>query len=195
MTSNSHTKSTAVTGVWARNAGGESSLHEYRAMKGKPPSLPVWSLIAAAAFALLSAANANGAALDYAREILRDKPIAWWRFQDERTAEGVTARDSAANHDGIYYGRVTLEPGPARIGGKAVRFDGRSGHVSITDHRDFASERISVEFWLKSTQSWDRLQWPGSATLVTKATEGDGSGDWTINAGSREMGLNQGSWC
>ena len=152
----------------------------------------VWCLIAAAAFALLAPANATGTALDYAREILRDKPVAWWRFQDERAAEGVTARDSAAKHDGIYRGGVTLEPGPAKIGGKAVRFDGRSGLVSITDHRDFASERISVEFWLKSAQSWDRLQWPGSATLVTKATEGDGSGDWTINAGSRQMGINQG---
>jgi hypothetical protein len=161
-------------------------------MKQQPACLSVQRLTAAVAFALVAAANANGAGPDYLSEILRDKPIAWWRFQEGTADEGETSRDSAAKHDGIYRGGVTLEAGPAKIGGKAARFNGSSGHVSIANHPDFASETISVEFWFKSTQSWDRLQWPGSATFVTKATEGDGSGDWTINAGSRQVGLNQG---
>jgi hypothetical protein len=55
-----------------------------------------------------------------------------------------------------------------------------------------AISELSVEVWVKATQPWRAKQWPGSATLITKATGGPGSSDWTINAGAFQGGENEG---
>lgn len=94
-------------------------------------------------------------------------------------------------HPGTYHGGVALEAEGPFTGSKAATFDGKS-YVEIPHHADFALNTLSVEFWFKSTQAWDQPYWPGSAALVSKATAGGGSGDWTILGGSTTAGRNQG---
>ncbi len=40
-----------------------------------------------------------------------------------------------------------------------------------------------MELWFRSSQSWDDPYFPGSASLITRATAGCGSSDWTVVAG------------
>jgi hypothetical protein len=73
----------------------------------------------------------------------------------------------------------------------SARFDG-TNCIDIAHIADFDSNEITVEFWFQSTQPFDKKFWPASATLVSKATEGSGSGDWTIVGGGLTNGRNEG---
>jgi hypothetical protein len=121
---------------------------------------------------------------DYAAEVRRDGPVAWWRFQDADSREGATAQDASGTHSGTYRGAVVLDGGPPGSGGGVARFDGRS-YVEVAHQADFALHELSVEFWFRATQGWEGTRWPFAATFVTKATENAHSSDWTINGGGR----------
>ena len=129
---------------------------------------------------------------DYQAEVLRDQPVAWWRLQDSTTADGAVVQDEMGRHPGRYQGGVTPEAGPVGIKGRAARFDGRRAFLDVPHHAEFALDDISVELWFRSTQPWQARQWPGSATLISKATDRPGSSDWTINAGALRPGENEG---
>ena len=89
----------------------------------------------------------------YAREIRRDKPLAYWCFDDPMSADGASATDQMGEHHGTYRGGVELVPGVPGIGGKAASFDGRSGHVGTTTLGDFGSglgSGATLEFWVKT---------------------------------------------
>ena len=141
---------------------------------------------------LTSPAGNTAARADYAREVFNDSPVAWWRFQDSACTDGAAAKDATGRHPGVYRGGVTLEAGPAAIGGRAARFDGRRAYIDVPHRKGLAISELSVEVWVKATQPWRAKQWPGSATLITKATSGPGSSDWTINAGAVQNGENEG---
>ena len=141
---------------------------------------------------LMSPVGGASARADYAREVLKDKPVAWWRFRDSVCTDGAAAKDETGRHPGVYRGGVTLEAGPAGIGGRAARFDGRRAYIDVPRKKGLAISELSVEIWVKSKQPWRAKQWPGSATLITKATGGAGSSDWTINAGAFHSGKNEG---
>ncbi|MBL7133097.1 MAG: hypothetical protein ISS78_03280, partial [Phycisphaerae bacterium] len=143
-------------------------------------------------FLLMSPAGSTAARGDYAREVLKDSPVAWWRFRDSVCTDGAAAKDETGRHAGVYRGGVTLESGPAGIGGRAARFDGRRAYIDVPHKKGLAISELSVEIWVKSKQPWRAKQWPGSATLITKATGGAGSSDWTINAGAFQSGQNEG---
>jgi predicted GH43/DUF377 family glycosyl hydrolase len=130
--------------------------------------------------------GAAGAWADYAAEVSHDAPVAWWRFADKSTAEGAAAKDATGQHASTYHGNTTIEDGVPGIGGKAVRFDGRTAFVEVPNHQDFALGTLSVECWFRSTQDWTEPNWPASATLVSKATDGAGSGDWVLLGGAAD---------
>ncbi len=134
----------------------------------------------------------NTFANEYEMEVAKDHPVAWWRFQQSTSEENTTVADSREKHAGTIHGRVAIESGPPAIGGKSARFDGSSAFVEIPGHADFELAGISVELWFNSTQPWLHTQWPGSATLITKATENGSSGDWTVNGASTRAGENEG---
>lgn len=127
-------------------------------------------------------------ASDYAEEIRRDQPVAWWRFIQQSGGNSHQASDEFTRHNGVCRGGVSLETGLPGTGGGAARFDGGSGYIEVPDHPDFALDSLSVEFWCRSTQRWDVVNWPGSATLVSKATSGAVSSDWTLIADTRVAG-------
>jgi outer membrane protein assembly factor BamB/predicted GH43/DUF377 family glycosyl hydrolase len=129
---------------------------------------------------------ASASSSRYAAEVLLDKPLAFLRFSDDSSGEGAPARDAAGAHRGAYHGGVSLQAGPPAIGGRAARFNGRDGWVDLPANADLDLDTLSVEFWFQSTQAWTQPFWPGSATFVSKATDGNGSSDWTIIAGSHE---------
>jgi len=131
-------------------------------------------------------------AANYEVEVRQDGPCAWWRFQDPSCAEETVAKDETGRHPGLYRGGVTSEAGPTAIGGRAARFDGRRAYLNVPDQNDLALNELSVELWVKSRQPWRAKQWPGSATLITKATSGPGSSDWTLNAGALRNGEDEG---
>ena len=131
-------------------------------------------------------------AADYAHEVLKDKPVAWWRFADLSGGDGSPAKDELSQHPGVYRAGVKLETGVPGIGGRAARFNGRSACVEIPHDAGLTLNTLSVEFWFRSKQAWDQPQWPGSATFVTKATPAAASSDWTVNGASGQKGQNQG---
>lgn len=135
---------------------------------------------------LISPAGSTAARADYAQEVLKDSPVAWWRFGDSMTADGATAKDETGRHAGSYHGNTTVEGGVPGIGGRAAKFDGRTAYVEVPSHKDFALNTLSVECWFRSTQVWTGSDWPASATLISKATDGAGSGDWVLLGGSAD---------
>jgi predicted GH43/DUF377 family glycosyl hydrolase len=146
------------------------------------------ALDAIAVIAVLSGACAVAA--DYAGEIGRDAPAAWWRFDDPSSVDGAAAAAAAGGAPAAFRGEVALESGPAGIGGRAARFGGK-GWIEAPGGA-IPSGAITIEFWLRTRQRLDRPFWPASATLVSKATEGNGSGDWTIVGGSLREGEDEG---
>ena len=141
------------------------------------------------AFAAVSVAR--GADL-YPDEVLKDGPVGYFRFEGGET-EGGRVRNAAAaavrGGDGVIGQGVQLVSGG--VVGKAASFDGR-GVMKIPSHPAFDSEIVSVELWFRSTQAFERPYWPGSASLVSKVTPGNGSGDWCILGGSKDGGRNDG---
>ncbi len=137
-----------------------------------------WLALVGFAGAVVSDARA-----DYAEEVLKDGPVAWWRFQDSASGDRAVAKDETKQHPGVYHGNTTVAASVPGIGGQTAKFDGRNAFVEVANHADFALDTISVECWFCSTQPWPVAGWPGSATLVTKGTKGAGSSDWTIIGG------------
>ena len=140
------------------------------------------------ALVLLVAFMPGVAHADYAAEVRQDHPSVWLRFQDPSAAEGSTARDAMGQHPGTYHGTVALEPGPVGVNGSAALFDGKSGIVEIPIDPKLAAGALSIECWFRSKQVWNKPNWPASATIASKGTEGDGSSDWVILGGSSDMG-------
>ena len=123
------------------------------------------------------------------------RPVAEYRFDDGAVGDGALACNASAGGstvpNGVYRGAVTLMAGPAGLGGRAASFGG-ADIVEIPHHESFGEPELTVEFWFRTTQVFDQAYWPASATLVSKATAGDGSGDWCILGGSLQAGVNEG---
>ena len=121
--------------------------------------------------------------------------VGYWPMDD---ATGTIAHDFSGNKNN---GTLTnmANPATATSGwgngklGKALNFDGTDDYLDAGTHSSINSlNTISVGFWFKSTQVWNAIYWPGSATFVTKGTSGACSNDWTIVAGSKNAGVNEG---
>ncbi len=139
-----------------------------------------------------SAGGSEPPAGAYSGEVLKDGPVGYYRFDDSDAHAGTARNSSAAGlrgPDGVFAPGAKLVPGG--VAGSAASFDGH-GVLEIPSHPAFDSESLSVELWFKSTQSFDRAYWPGSASLVSKVTGGFGSGDWCILGGSKSDGRNDG---
>jgi mono/diheme cytochrome c family protein len=147
--------------------------------------------LAAPALALSAVPGTN----PYAEEVLQDEPAVYFRFEDGDPKQGAPVHNASTakqtGPDGIYQQTVKHVAGPSAIGGRAASFDG-AGSIEIPHHPLFDAEDLSVEFWFRTSQPFDRKFWPGSAALVTKATAGWGSGDWTILGGGLKGGENEG---
>ena len=145
--------------------------------------------------AFLNALGAEATLNAYARSVLADNPVVFYAFDDADPKDGGALHNlsNAAKKgpDGVYAHTVKTVVGASHVGGRAAAFEGAS-YVEIPHHVLFDSDDISVEFWFRSSQAFTKKAWPGSATLVTKATPGPGSGDWTILGGSSSDGANEG---
>ena len=131
---------------------------------------------------------------NYAREVHQDKPVALYAFSEKLSADGSPLRNASmvvsAAPDAVYSQAVQLQDGPVSVG-PAAGFSG-TGYFEIPDHAFFNTGELSVEFWVRSSQTWDQPYWPGSATLISKFTGGWASGDWGILGGSLTAGVNEG---
>jgi len=141
---------------------------------------------------MILARSAYGQESPYPQTVLRDKPLVYLQFEDLSSTRSNETHDSARQHQGTITGKLLASDGVPGIGGQAATFDGRSTVVTISDDGTFKLDSLSVEFWLRSKQSFDDIFWPGSATLVSKATPGAGTSDWTINGASSTAGEDQG---
>jgi predicted GH43/DUF377 family glycosyl hydrolase len=153
-----------------------------------PTHPSVFILVALFFCSLVLIPAVGGTVIDvpYKDEVLKDRPVAWWRFGDNTTVEGAAAKDEVGQHPGIYHGNTNVAEGVPGIGGRAARFDGKSGYIEIPNDRDFALNTLSVECWFRSKQVWTEPDWPASATLISKATDGPGSSDWALLGGSAD---------
>jgi len=129
---------------------------------------------------------------DYSAEVLKDKPLAFWRFAESDLADGATVRDAIGKHNGRCRGKVRQDTGPPAIKGRAAVFDGSGAYVEIPASSDLDLNALSIEFWIKSTQKWNASFWPGSAAMMSRATAGAGSADWTIVGGNSRDGKRNG---
>ena len=100
--------------------------------------------------------------------------------------------DAMGRCAGARHGQVKSESGPAKIAGTAAVFDLADAYIEVPHRAAFEINAISIELWFKSAQPWQQPQWPGSATLISKATTGASSGDWTVNGASNRPGENEG---
>ena len=131
----------------------------------------------------------------YSMEVLKDNPVCYYPLEKSALKkEFVLLNESKVKKsgpDGIFNEALPIVAGPSGLEVKAAVFDGNN-LVEIPHNQIFDIEDITVEFWFRTKQPFDKLFWPGSATLVTKATNGPGSEDWTILGGSLQDGVNEG---
>jgi hypothetical protein len=59
-------------------------------------------------------------------------------------------------------------------------------YIELPNVASLKLDALSVSLWFKSSQVWDDADWPGSATLVTRATSGWCSHDWTLFGGRKD---------
>jgi len=128
----------------------------------------------------------------YVQEVLQDTPSVYLQFDDLKADQPKKTEDSTGKHHAEVAGKVVASKGVPGIGGQAATFDGRTSLLTIPAAGSLKLNALSVEFWFRSTQPFEHIFWPGSATLVSKATPGAASSDWTINAASSKAGDNQG---
>jgi mono/diheme cytochrome c family protein len=128
----------------------------------------------------------------YSEAVSHDRPVVYLRFDQPAGSDTRTIRDATGRHDGTVAGEFAVVESLSGLGGRAALFDGRTTVVTIPHSDALKLDSLSVEFWLRSMQSFDATFWPGSATLISKATPGAGTSDWTINAASTEQGKDQG---
>jgi hypothetical protein len=89
----------------------------------------------------------------YARAVLADRPVGYWRFDDAPASR--KARPAAGQIAGTYVRTRTV----AGVAGSARAFDGRSSFVAIASSPAWSQSttgRLTVEFWLRP----DALEFP-----------------------------------
>jgi mono/diheme cytochrome c family protein len=128
----------------------------------------------------------------YATTVLLDRPVVYLRFDRLDDTDRTRIRDLTGRHHAELTGQLVPAAGVPGTGGDAATFDGSTTVVTIPHANALELDSLSVEFWLRTTQPFNGTFWPGSATLVSKATPGAGTSDWTINAASTEQGKDQG---
>jgi len=131
----------------------------------------------------------------YTSEVLADSPSVYFRLDEASIQDGSIARNAAraakSGPEGIYTHAVKSAAGPSGVNARAAGFDG-TGRFDIPHHVVFDADDTSVEFWFRTTQPFSKKMWPGSATLLSKATPGPGSSDWTILGASSTDGSDEG---
>lgn len=128
----------------------------------------------------------------YSETVSRDRPVAYLRFDDAGDADRKVIHDSTGQHHGVLTGQLVPAACVPGTGGQAATFDGQTTVVTIPHSDSLTLDSLSVEFWFRTKQAFDNTFWPGSATLISKATPGGGTSDWTINAASTMPGEDQG---
>jgi hypothetical protein len=101
----------------------------------------------------------------YAKAVKRDRPLAYWCFDDQLSTPGAIASDETGRHHGTYQGRVTLVPGAAGVGGTAAAFDGRKSCVRASGPPAFGrgiQKGTTIEFWLRTTTQTPARQLMGA---------------------------------
>ena len=85
---------------------------------------------------LISPAGNTVARADYAQEVFKDSPVAWWRFGDNMTTDGATAKDETGQPAGIHHGNTTAEQRHPKFAlsyqGHECRWNGPSWPYSTT---------------------------------------------------------------
>ncbi|MEI6644500.1 MAG: LamG-like jellyroll fold domain-containing protein [bacterium] len=128
----------------------------------------------------------------YARLVLADRPVGFWRFEEEAMSNNtVTVDCSGLRRAGSYHGNVRSVPGVPGIGGRAACFDGSSALMRVPHDAGLSLNSLSVEFWICTSENWSNTYWPGDAVLVSKDVPGLGA-DWSLAGGSFTPGQNEG---
>jgi trimeric autotransporter adhesin len=108
----------------------------------------------AAAICLRVCAAAVAAESTYSETVLKDRPIAYFRFDE---TAGEAAADATGNgHDAVYKGDVTLgEPSAFPGLGAAALFGGKDGRVQVPRHKAFKFEKkdFTIEFWFNCKET------------------------------------------
>jgi len=89
-------------------------------------------------------------------------------YKDSSTLTNHATNHGAGNTPGLVAGAQELKG---------------SQYIELPNVASLDLDELSVSLWVKSSQVWDGADWPGNATLVTRATAGWCSHDWTIFAG------------
>ncbi len=77
----------------------------------------------------------------------------------------------------------TAPTGPALIG-SGLNFDGKAQLMELPTSASLSQLSVlTVEVWMKTKQVWDVPVWPASAALVSRASPGLDSGDWSLLGG------------
>ena len=110
-------------------------------------------------------AGADALASAYAREVLADHPLAYWRLGEATTAGG--ARDQMGAHNGTFVGSPGLGvPGAITTDNDtAIRFDGGPSWIDVGIAQELAvTGTFTIEFWVDP----DPVVAPDAATYLEK---------------------------
>lgn len=136
--------------------------------------------------------GAVGAETPYSKTVTQDRPVVYLQFDNQADADRNSIRDSTGKRHGELTGQFVASEGVPGTSGSAATFDGRTTVVTIAHSDALELDSLSIEFWFRTKQRFDATFWPGSATLISNATPGAGTSDWTINAASTKSGEDQG---
>lgn len=121
--------------------------------------------------------NDDAGESQYAEEVRRDAPLAYWRFGE---ASGTVAHDEIGGNDGLILGGVTRAPGPTNDGDLAVRFDGMSGRIEVGDIFRFAGNApYTVELWAMRDTVDSKVRW-----MIDRTSDGTPHEGWQIYTGA-----------
>lgn len=115
----------------------------------------------------------------YARMIVADSPMHYWRFEETQTSQVARDEGLAGGNNGIYTGGITLnQPGVSNAVGSAARFDGAAG--TFVDVGLFhPGDALTVEAWVSLDSGVSKAfhsavsRWGGSYELDINQTTGD----------------------
>jgi hypothetical protein len=113
--------------------------------------------------------GATSATSKYAAQVMADRPLAYWRFQE---TSGTAAHSETGNYHGIVVGSPTFGAAGPVDGGKAITLDGADDRMTAD-----ALSKLTVSTWANgfTLEAWVNTSGDRTEQHVIEFAQGDGN--------------------